>query len=213
MNLTIPGHQHDFQLNSFDLHYSVIRYTVARINQSKTKPIIRSVIKTNCQEITVTKIIILIIAIALIGYYFLRLSGGAKPEEIAANKKLGAEFMELNKALVDVKNTDSGLQYLRLQEGTGSIHPSATNRVTVHYEGKLLDGTVFDSSVKRGKPISFGLNQVIKGWTEGVQLMVVGETTRFFIPANLAYGNKGAGSDIPGGSTLIFDVELLAINQ
>jgi peptidylprolyl isomerase len=82
----------------------------------------------------------------------------------------------------------------------------------VHYEGKLLDGTVFDSSVKRGKPISFGLNQVIKGWTEGVQLMVVGEKTRFFIPADMAYGNKGTGSDIPGGSTLIFEVDLLGIN-
>jgi peptidylprolyl isomerase len=72
---------------------------------------------------------------------------------------------------------------------------------------------VFDSSVKRGKPASFGLNQVIKGWTEGVQLMVVGERMRFFIPAELAYGNKGAGSDIPGGSTLIFDVELLGFNE
>lgn len=159
-----------------------------------------------------TKTIIIIIAILLIGYYFVRNSGGAKPEEIADNKKAGAEFMETNKSVDGVKATSSGLQYLVLQEGTGTQHPSASDKVKVHYEGKLLDGTVFDSSVSRGKPISFGLNQVIKGWTEGVQLMVVDEKTRFFIPADLAYGNKGAGSDIPGGSTLIFEVDLLDIN-
>jgi len=161
----------------------------------------------------VTKIIILVIAVVLIGYYFARPSGSAKPEAIAANKAAGAEFMEANKTAEGVKTTASGLQYLVLQEGSGSEHPSATDRVKVHYEGKLLDGTVFDSSVKRGKPISFGLNQVIKGWTEGVQLMVVGEATRFFIPAEMAYGDRGAGGDIPGGSTLIFDVELIGINE
>ncbi len=159
------------------------------------------------------KVIIIVIAVLLIGYFFVRNSGGARPEEIAANKKAGAEFMETNKTVEGVKTTSSGLQYLVLQEGTGSQHPSATDKVKVHYEGKLLDGTVFDSSVERGEPISFGLNQVIKGWTEGLQLMVAGETTRFFIPAELAYGNKGAGRDIPGGSTLIFEVELLGINE
>lgn len=160
-----------------------------------------------------TKTIIWIITVLLIGYYVVHNFGGARSEEIAANKKAGAEFMETNKTAEGVKTTNSGLQYLMLQEGTGTQHPSATDQVKVHYEGKLLDGTVFDSSVKRGQPISFGLNQVIKGWTEGVQLMVVGETTRFFIPAELAYGDKGAGRDIPGGSTLIFDVELLGINE
>lgn len=159
-----------------------------------------------------TKTVLLVIAVVLIGYYFLRNSGAAKSEEIAANKQAGAKFMEINKTAEGVKTTSSGLQYLVLQESTSTKHPSATNRVKVHYEGKLLDGTVFDSSVKRGQPISFGLNQVIKGWTEGVQLMVMGEKTRFFIPADMAYGNKGAGSDIPGGSTLIFEVELLGIN-
>ncbi|MCP4276920.1 MAG: FKBP-type peptidyl-prolyl cis-trans isomerase [Gammaproteobacteria bacterium] len=159
------------------------------------------------------KTVIIVIAVLLIGYFFVRNSGGARPEEIAANKKAGAEFMETNKTVEGVKTTSSGLQYLVLQEGTGSQHPSATDKVKVHYEGKLLDGTVFDSSVERGEPISFGLNQVIKGWTQGVQLMVAGETTRFFIPAELAYGNKGAGRDIPGGSTLIFEVELLGINE
>ncbi len=159
------------------------------------------------------KTVIIVIAVLLLGYFFVRNSGGTRPEEIAANKKAGAEFMETNKTADGVKTTDSGLQYLVLQEGKGSQHPSATDKVKVHYEGKLLDGTVFDSSVERGEPISFGLNQVIKGWTEGVQLMVVGETTRFFIPAELAYGNKGAGRDIPGGSTLIFEVELIGINE
>ena len=159
-----------------------------------------------------TKTIILVIAIVLIGFYFLLNSVGSTSEEIAANKRAGAEFMEINKTVKGVKITSSGLQYLVLQEGTGTKHPLAADRVKVHYEGKLLDGTVFDSSVKRGKPISFGLNQVIKGWTEGVQLMVVGEKTRFFIPADMAYGNKGTGSDIPGGSTLIFEVDLLGIN-
>jgi len=160
----------------------------------------------------VTKIIILVIAVVLIGYYFARPSAGAKPEVIAANKKAGAEFMEANKTEDGVITTASGLQYMVLQAGTGTEHPSATDKVKVHYEGKLLDGTVFDSSVTRGKPISFGLNQVISGWTEGVQLMVVGEATRFFIPAEMAYGDRAAGK-IPGGSTLIFDVELLGINE
>ncbi|MFT4650182.1 MAG: peptidylprolyl isomerase [Polaribacter sp.] len=159
-----------------------------------------------------TKFVILVIAVVLIGYYFMRNSSDASPEQIAANQQAGAEFMENNQTAEGVKTTDSGLQYLMLQEGTGSKHPLASDRVKVHYEGTLLDGTVFDSSVKRGQPISFGLNRVIKGWTEGVQLMVIGEKTRFFIPASLAYGNNGAGSDIPGGATLIFEVELLDIN-
>jgi len=90
-------------------------------------------------------------------------------------------------------------------------HPIATDRVKVHYHGTLIDGTVFDSSVDRGEPISFALNRVIAGWTEGLQLMVEGEKTRFFIPSTLAYGNRRAGKIQPG-STLIFDVELIGIN-
>ncbi|WP_197482816.1 FKBP-type peptidyl-prolyl cis-trans isomerase, partial [Oleiphilus sp. HI0128] len=94
----------------------------------------------------------------------------------------------------------------------GEAHPTANDKVKVHYHGTLTDGTVFDSSVARGQPISFGLNQVIKGWTEGLQLMVVGEKTRLFIPSELGYGNRAAGA-IPAGSVLIFDVELLGINE
>ena len=110
-----------------------------------------------------------------------------------------------------VVTTESGLQYKVLTKGTGEENPTANDRVKVHYHGTLIDGTVFDSSVARGQAIEFGLNQVIKGWTEGLQLMVEGEKTRLFIPSELAYGNRPAGA-IPAGSTLIFDVELIKIN-
>lgn len=160
------------------------------------------------------KIIIVVVILALVGFYFYRTSGPAvTPEKLAENKRLGGEFLAANKTEEGVIELPSGLQYKVLQEGTGTIHPTATDKVKVHYEGKLLDGSVFDSSVKRGKPISFALNQVIPGWTEGVQLMVVGEATRFFIPSGLAYGDRGAGGAIPPGATLIFDVELLGINE
>ncbi|MBY5943854.1 FKBP-type peptidyl-prolyl cis-trans isomerase [Photobacterium rosenbergii] len=129
----------------------------------------------------------------------------------AENIEAGATFLAENKNKEGVQTTASGLQYLVLQEGTGTVHPKASDKVTVHYHGTLLDGTVFDSSVERGETIQFGLNQVIKGWTEGVQLMVEGEKTRFFVPAELAYGNRAIGS-IPPGSVLIFDVELFKIN-
>ncbi|MEZ5525824.1 MAG: FKBP-type peptidyl-prolyl cis-trans isomerase [Pseudomonadales bacterium] len=160
-----------------------------------------------------SKVVILIVVLVLVAFYFYRTSSSSvSPEQVADNKRAGLEFLEANKVEEGVITLPSGLQYKVLQEGTGTVHPTATDRVKVHYEGKLLDGTVFDSSVKRGKPISFGLNQVIKGWTEGVQLMVVGEATRFFIPAELAYGDRATGP-IPPGSTLIFDVELLGINE
>lgn len=110
-----------------------------------------------------------------------------------------------------VKTTASGLKYQVLKKGTGKRSPKATDLVKVHYHGTLLDGTVFDSSIERGQPITFGLNQVIPGWTEGLQLMKVGDKFRFEIPPNLAYGEKGAGSDIPPNTTLVFEVELLGI--
>ncbi|GAA6134793.1 FKBP-type peptidyl-prolyl cis-trans isomerase [Oceaniserpentilla sp. 4NH20-0058] len=127
------------------------------------------------------------------------------------NIEQGRQFLAENANKQGVITTDSGLQYEVLQAGSGDEHPSASSTVTVHYHGTLLDGTVFDSSVNRGDKISFPLNQVIPGWTEGVQLMVVGEKMRFYIPSNLAYGNRSAGAIKPG-STLIFDVELFAIN-
>ncbi len=124
----------------------------------------------------------------------------------------GKAFLAENREKEGVQQTDSGLQYLVLHCGDSEQKPSARDKVKVHYHGTLIDGTVFDSSVDRGQPISFGLNQVIKGWTEGVQLMAVGDKFRFFIPSHLAYGNRSAGKIKPG-SLLIFDVELLGINQ
>ncbi len=107
--------------------------------------------------------------------------------------------------------TASGLKYVVLKHGSGTISPRANDTVKVHYHGTLLDGTVFDSSVERGEPISFALNQVIPGWTEGVQLMKVGDKFKFEIPANLAYGPNSPSPKIPANSTLVFEVELLAI--
>ncbi|MBA6326805.1 FKBP-type peptidyl-prolyl cis-trans isomerase [Colwellia sp. MB02u-6] len=154
------------------------------------------------------KYIMLIIVLALIVSFFVR--NNANREVAKVNAVLTADFLENNKQVVGVIETASGLQYQVLNPGQGEVHPMASTKVKVHYHGTLLDGTVFDSSVERNEPISFGLNQVIKGWTEGLQLMVVGEKTRLFIPAELGYGNSAAGK-IPPGSLLIFDVELLAI--
>ncbi|MEH6823153.1 MAG: FKBP-type peptidyl-prolyl cis-trans isomerase [Motiliproteus sp.] len=142
-------------------------------------------------------------------YGYKRLSNN--PQVAADNVKQGTVFLTANATEDDVETTPSGLQYKVLEPGSGSEHPGPSDRVKVHYHGTLIDGTVFDSSVKRGEPIDFGLNQVISGWTEGLQTMVVGEKTRLFIPSQLGYGNRSTGS-IPAGSVLIFDVELLAIN-
>lgn len=130
----------------------------------------------------------------------------------AANeaKAAGQKFLEENKKNADVKVTESGLQYKVITMGTGA-KPSATSKVTVKYKGTLIDGTVFDSTDNNGgEPISFGLNQVIKGWTEGLQLMPTGSKFIFYIPSELAYGDQGAGGVIPGGATLIFEIELLS---
>ena len=111
----------------------------------------------------------------------------------------------------DMTATASGLKYQVLKHGTGAVSPKATDTVKVHYEGKLLDGTVFDSSIARGQPISFPLNGVIPGWTEGLQLMKVGDKFKFEIPPNLAYGEHSPSPAIPPNSTLVFEVELLGI--
>ena len=122
----------------------------------------------------------------------------------------GKAYLDENAKKEGVTVTKSGLQYEVLQEGTGKC-PKATDTVRCHYEGRLLDGTVFDSSYKRGEPADFGLNQVIPGWTEGVQLMKEGAKYRFTIPYLLAYGEQGAGASIPPFSTLVFDVELIKV--
>nr|WP_206063604.1 FKBP-type peptidyl-prolyl cis-trans isomerase [Oceanimonas sp. MB9] len=147
--------------------------------------------------------------VALVVLFIYRSQGNK--QAAAENIRAGDAFLADNQQKEGVQTTESGLQYQVLKAGTGTVHPKASDKVTVHYHGTLLDGSVFDSSVERGETIQFGLNQVIKGWTEGLQLMVEGEKTRFFIPARLAYGNRAVGS-IPPGSVLIFEVELFRIN-
>ena len=127
-----------------------------------------------------------------------------------AAKGEGEAFLNRNKLRPEVTTTASGLQYEVVKEGTGR-QPCATDTVRCHYEGTLIDGTVFDSSYRRNQPASFGLNQVIRGWTEGVQLMKEGSVFKFYIPYNLAYGEHGAGADIPPYAALIFTVELIKV--
>ncbi len=149
----------------------------------------------------------------LINAYFQEMEAkmkAANAEKGKAALEEGRVFLENNGKRAEVVTTKSGLQYEILKEGNGK-HPKATDQVRCHYEGTLLDGTVFDSSYKRGEPAVFGLNQVIAGWTEGVQLMGEGAKFRFYIPYLLAYGENGAGASIPPYSTLIFDVELLEV--
>ena len=134
----------------------------------------------------------------------------AAAEAGKAAKAAGEAFLAENAKKDGVVTLPSGLQYQVLKEGDGK-KPSATDQVVCHYEGTLIDGTVFDSSYKRNEPATFGLNQVIAGWTEGVQLMSEGAKYRFFIPYNLAYGERGAGAQIPPFAALVFDVELIQV--
>ncbi len=135
----------------------------------------------------------------------------AQNKDVGVEKAKGEAFLAENKTKEGVIETPSGLQYKVIKMGTGP-KPTATDRVKVHYHGTTLDGQVFDSSVQRGETITFGLNQVISGWTEGVQLMPVGSKFIFYIPSDLAYGDRGAGGAIKPGATLIFEVELFDIN-
>jgi FKBP-type peptidyl-prolyl cis-trans isomerase FklB len=134
-----------------------------------------------------------------------------KNEKSAANLKAGHEFLETNKSRPGVVTLASGLQYEIISEGTGK-KPLVHQKVTCHYHGTLIDGTVFDSSVRRGQPATFPLNMVIKGWTEGLQLMPIGSKWRFFIPPGLGYGDRQVSAQIGPNSTLIFEVELLDIS-
>jgi len=134
-----------------------------------------------------------------------------KNEKASANLKAGQDFLEANKTKAGIVALPSGLQYEIITEGSGA-KPLASNKVTCHYHGTLIDGTVFDSSVKRGQPATFPLNAVIKGWTEGLQLMPTGSKWRFFIPPHLGYGDRQVGGQIGPNSTLIFEVELLGIS-
>lgn len=142
----------------------------------------------------------------VINEFFIKL----QKEKMEINKKAGEEFLHINKGRAGVVELPSGLQYQVLKQGNGA-KPSATDKVKCLYHGTLINGTVFDSSVQRGQPAVFGVNQVIPGWVEALQLMPVGSKWRLFIPSNLAYGEQGAGEMIEPNSTLIFDVELLDI--
>lgn len=134
-----------------------------------------------------------------------------KNEKAAANLKAGQEFLENNSKKAGVVSLPSELQYEVITEGNGP-KPKASDKVTCHYHGTLIDGTVFDSSVKRGQPATFPLNMVIAGWTEGLQLMPQGSKWRFFIPPHLGYGDRQVSAQIGPNSTLIFEVELLGIS-
>ncbi len=142
----------------------------------------------------------------IINEYFTKL----QEEKLNINLKAGLEFLEINKKRPGVVTLPSGLQYEIIKEGNGPI-PKATDQVKCHYHGTLIDGTVFDSSVQRGTPATFGVNQVIQGWVEALQLMPVGSKWKLFIPSELAYGERGAGQSIEPNSTLIFEVEVLDI--
>ena len=131
-------------------------------------------------------------------------------EKGKAARKEGEDFLAANGKKENVVTLPSGLQYQVLKEGDGK-KPKVTDKVRCHYEGTLINGTVFDSSYKRGEPAVFPLNQVIAGWTEGLQLMQEGAKYRFFIPYNLAYGERGAGASIPPYAALVFDVELIDV--
>ncbi|MBU6166886.1 MAG: FKBP-type peptidyl-prolyl cis-trans isomerase [Alphaproteobacteria bacterium] len=130
--------------------------------------------------------------------------------QVAAVRQDDMAFLKANKAKAGVITTGSGLQYQVIRDGKGP-RPAAKDTVLVHYEGKLINGTVFDSSYSRGQPAAFPLDQVIPGWTEGVQLMPVGAKYHFVVPPELAYGAQGAGGVIPPGAVLEFDIELLAV--
>jgi len=136
-----------------------------------------------------------------------------KTMELRNTKRIeeGKAFLAANAAKAGIRTTASGLQYQVVTEGTGK-KPSPTDRVTVHYTGRLTDGTMFDSSVERGQPATFGVNQVISGWTEALQLMSEGSKWILYIPSELGYGARGAGGDIPPHAVLVFDVELIKVN-
>ena len=150
------------------------------------------------------------------GEHFRLMAERAQEEKMASlakeNREKGEQFLDEKAKEHGVKATGTGLLYKVLRPGKGR-RPKPADRVTVHYEGRLIDGTVFDSSYERGKPIEFSLNKVIKGWTEGLQLMQPGAKYRFFIPAHLAYGDRGYGRKIGPGQTLIFDVELIKVDN
>ena len=161
---------------------------------------------------------LMLMAIGGVGVFYFVLGDRLSPElrqknvEKALNfQTRNVEMLEENKKKENVQVTESGLQYRELQEGTGAT-PEATDQVTVHYQGTLADGTVFDSSYQRGQPTQFPVNGLIRGWTEALLLMKEGDKWELVVPPDLAYGSKGAGNIIPPNATLTFEVELIKVN-
>jgi len=153
------------------------------------------------------------IAWSLMNLILVMYAGQASAFDLEAEKNInkGQKFLKKNKKDNSVIEKISGLQYQIIVKGDGTISPKSNDQVTVHYLGTFLNGDIFDSSIARGRPITFKLNQVIPGWRKGIKLMVIGDKFRFFIPSHLAYGNKKVGQ-VPPGSLLTFEIELLAIN-
>lgn len=149
-------------------------------------------------------------ALAAVEQEMVAVQAQRRKEQGEKNKKEGAAFLAANKNKPGVKTTESGLQYKVLKSGTGA-KPKVTDKVTTHYRGTLIDGTEFDSSIARGEPATFPVSGVIRGWTEALQLMKVGDKWQLFIPSELAYGPRGAGGEIGPDAVLIFDIELLGI--
>ena len=173
---------------------------ITALNVEKFSKGVQDVLEQNQPEISYQE------AQNVINEYFQNLQAKLSEKTIAEGKA----FLEENGKRSEVITLKSGLQYEIIKEGNGSV-PTANNTVNVHYHGTLINGKVFDSSVERGQPAVFGVNQVIKGWVEALQLMPVGSKWRLYIPSELAYGSQGAGSSIEPNSALIFDVELLGI--
>lgn len=156
----------------------------------------------------------IIVAIAALSVVLIVFAGSAPAPASEQTRQTNAQFMAENATREGVFTTESGLQYMIITDAEGDQHPTENDVVTVDYEGRLLDGQIFDSSYSRGTPATFGLNQVIAGWTEGLQLMTPGDKFTFWIPAELAYGaNPPQGSIITPNAVLVFDVELHSINQ
>lgn len=184
------------------LGHSLINSGVKKIDVEKLMKGINDVMQGAKLDLTVEE------AQIAINEYFQK----QQEQAAAINIAEGKEFLENNAKRPEVTTTESGLQYEVITMGNGE-KPAATDKVKVHYHGTLLDGTVFDSSVRRGQPASFGVNQVIAGWVEALQLMPVGSKWKLFIPSQLAYGQHGAGEHIGPHATLIFEVELLDIEK
>ena len=162
---------------------------------------------TNIHALPSSSVLIILLVLAC----FCCSCTGQSQEEYLAYKKENEDFLRENAKKEGVKTLPSGLQYIVLKEGYG-LSPEVTESVTVHYHGTLIDGTVFDSSVEKGKPLTFELHLVIAGWQEALQKMPQGAKWRIFVPSHLAYGEHGAGSKVPPNSVLIFDMELISIN-